>query len=108
MSYVYVYYGRGLTGAIGVSTLVTVPALWVGNGALVAWMVRLLVLYDPGKRKSWGRYVNERRVARILCWVYTGAEAAFWIGVAVHGMERCMSAHSLTSGVSTFCTRFNR
>lgn len=88
MAYSIVLGGLGRSGVVAVSTLITIPTLWVGNSALIAWMVRLLVLYDPRKRKSWGRYVNERRVARALCWTYAGMEAAFWIGVAVYGMER--------------------
>lgn len=75
--------------AAAISALITNPILWVGNGALIAWAVRLLVLYDPRKRKTWGHYVREKRVARALCWTYTGMEAAYWLGAAVFGMERC-------------------
>lgn len=80
-TYVAVFYGVGTdkNSARAVSALITVPALWVGNGALIAWVVRLLVLYDPRKRTTWGRFVRERSVARALCWTFAGMEAAFWI-----------------------------
>ena len=68
--------------------LIVFPAYLVGSGALIAWVVRLLVLYDPRKRKTWGRYVKERDVASALCWAYVGMEAAVWVGAAVFGLER--------------------
>ena len=75
-----------LGGAI--TTLSIIPTLVVGNGALIAWVIRLLVLYDPRKRKAWGRYFKEKRIARALCWIYAGIQAASWGGAAVYGMQR--------------------
>jgi len=62
-----------------VINLIIIPALWVGNSALVFWVIRLFVMYDPKKRKAWGRYINEKRMARGLCWAYAGMEAALWV-----------------------------
>lgn len=91
--YFIVLDGLGTTSAFDAQTLITAPALWVGNGALIAWVIRLLVLYDPSKRKRWGRYVNEKGIARALCWTYGGMEAVFWAAVAVYGMARLLSGH---------------
>ena len=74
-----------------ITTLVIVPVLVVGNGALIAWVIRLLVLYDPRKRKVWGRYVREARVARALCWIYVGIQAVSWGGAAVYGLKRWLA-----------------
>lgn len=106
LAYSLVFVGIERPGATGVITLITVPILWVGNGALIAWMVRMLVLYHPKKRKRWGRHVNEKRVARALCWTYFGMEAAFWIGVALYGIERWLRSHGRVK--RTLCPRFNR
>lgn len=77
-----------MTGGIAISTLIFIPVLWVGNSALIAWVIRLLVLYDPRKRRAWGRYVKETRVARALCWTYAGIQAVFWVGATVYGLKR--------------------
>ena len=79
-----------ITRGVAVSALIILPTLWIGNGALVAWVIRLLVLYDPQKRKAWGRYFKEKRVARALCWTYAIMEAAFCVGASVYGLKRCL------------------
>lgn len=77
-----------LTGAPAVSELVGSPASLVSVGALVAWVIRLLVLYDPKKRKRWGRYVRETSVARTLLWAYWGMEAVIWMVASAYGINR--------------------
>jgi len=74
-----------------VINLIIIPALWVGNSALVFWVIRLFVMYDPKKRKAWGRYINEKRMARGLCWAYAGMEAALWVAAAVFGFYRWLA-----------------
>ncbi|CAM9540169.1 unnamed protein product [Ectocarpus fasciculatus] len=97
MTYVaamYDYYGAEdsqtlkFTGAFAVNELIGSPASLVAIGALIAWAVRLLVLYDPMKRKRWGRYVREKPIAYALCLVYGGMEAVIWVFAALFGSDR--------------------
>lgn len=56
--------------------------------ATIAWVVRLLVLYDPIKRKKWGRYTNERRMFRGLICAYVLIEIPAWASAYVFGLQR--------------------
>lgn len=76
------------TGASAVNELIGSPASLVGIGALIAWAVRLLILYDPTKRKRWSRWARETFIARALCWFYGVMEAVIWVMAAVYGIDR--------------------
>lgn len=76
------------TGAAAVNELIGSPASLIAIGALLAWAVRLLVLYDPTKRKRWGRYVREKPIAYALCLAYGGMEAVIWVLAAVYSINR--------------------
>lgn len=64
MNVLYDYYSAedlpvfNYTGASAINQLIGSPASVVGMGALIVWATRLMILYDPNKRKRWGRYVR--------------------------------------------------
>lgn len=60
--------------------------LQVSVGAIIAWVVRLLVMYDPIKRRKWGRYTNEKRMFRGLVWTFVLLEVGAWASVGVNGL----------------------
>lgn len=61
----------------------------VSIGALIAWVVRLLVMYDPLKRRRWGRYTNEKRLFRGLIWTFVLLETGACVSGAVNGLAWC-------------------
>ena len=55
-------------------------------GAIIAWVVRLLVMYDPIKRRKWGRYTNEKRIFRVLIWTFVLLEVGAWASAGMNGL----------------------
>lgn len=55
---------------------------------MVGWVLRLIVMYDPPKRKKWGRLTNERRMFRVLVSAYVLLEVGVWLAVWNYGMMR--------------------
>ena len=97
--------GRGV--AMGVSALVTSPTVWVGNGALIAWMIRLLVCTIQVRGRAGGATSTKDASLVFWRWTYAGMEAAFWIGVALHGMERYMAVLHVHSRGRGKCALFD-
>lgn len=58
--------------------LVTLPAIWVAQAAVVFMAARLLVMYDPVKRFKYGRYTNEKHLFRCLMCLYVLVEISWW------------------------------
>ena len=54
---------------------------------MIGWVLRLLVMYDPIKRRKWGRYTNEKRIFRALVLAYVLLEAGAWTLVSNYGMS---------------------
>lgn len=51
----------------------------VAVASLIAWVIRLLVMYDPIKLRKWGRYTNnEKRMFRSLVRVYVLIQVGAW------------------------------
>lgn len=91
----YDYYGRAqygqvlkTTGAAAVAQLIGSPLSLIGVLALIAWVVRLLALYHPRKRKLLGRYIKEKGIACALCWTYGGMEIVIWALASAYGIDR--------------------
>lgn len=75
------------TGAASVCTLIGSPASLIGTMSLIWWVVRLLVLYDPAKRKRFGRYVKEKLAVRALLSLYVGLQVVVWATASSRGVN---------------------
>lgn len=53
---------------------------------MIAWVIRLLVMYDPVKRRKWGRYTNEKRIFRNLTRVFVLLEVGAWASAGMYGL----------------------
>ncbi|CAN0326152.1 unnamed protein product [Ectocarpus sp. 8 AP-2014] len=76
------------TGAAAVCTLIGNPASLIGTMSMIWWVVRLLVLYDPAKRKTYGRYVQDKLAVRALGWLYVGLQVVVWAAASSYGITR--------------------
>ncbi|CAN0191666.1 unnamed protein product [Ectocarpus sp. 4 AP-2014] len=91
----YDYYGNAqygqvfkFTGAAAVAQLIGSPVSLIGVLALIAWVFRVIALYDPKQRKRWGRFIKDKRIARALCWTYGGLAVVIWASAYVYGIDR--------------------
>ena len=78
-----------MTGVAAVLENFGSPATVTGIGALVGLALRLLVLYEPSKRKKWKPFVKEKTIARALCLFFVAMEVVIWAFVSVYGLDRC-------------------
>lgn len=80
---------RGPSTNTNISVLRTLAySSQVALTATIAWAVRLLVMYDPMKRRKWGRYTNEKRIFHGLIWTYVLIEVTIWASACVFGLQR--------------------
>lgn len=63
------------------------PGIFIAGCALIAWAIRLLVLYDPTKRKRWGHCTKESVIFRALVWSYAAIQAGAWFAVPFFGLQ---------------------
>lgn len=67
------------------------PEIWLSSqvcvGAMIGWVLRLLISYDPNKRRKWGRYTKEKRIFRTLIVAYVLLETGAWALVSAYGVE---------------------
>jgi len=68
--------------------LIWAPASSFSSWALILWVLRVIVLYDPAKRKRWRRYIKVRGIIRALLWAYVVTEAVGWGAVPLYGLQR--------------------
>ena len=69
--------------------LVGSPANCVSGCALITWAIRLVIMYDPAKRKRWGRYTKEAGVIfRALLWSYAAIQGVTLLAVPFYGLQR--------------------
>lgn len=68
--------------------LIWAPASSFSSWALILWVLRVVVLYDPAKRKRWGRYMKVGAIFRALIGAYVVAEAVGWGTVLAYGLQR--------------------
>lgn len=57
------------------------------QGLYVVRAARLLVMYDPVKRRHWGRFLNERVVLRAAVCLTVVFEGAVLLAMAVYGIK---------------------
>lgn len=73
----------------GVVVLVGSPLiLYLLVCAYVARGIRLVVLYDPRKRRKWARYIKERDVLQVLLGLAATTEIAAIAAIPVYGLAR--------------------
>jgi len=68
--------------------LIWAPASSFSSWALILWMLRLVVLYDPVKMKRWGRSMKVGDMFRALLWAYGVTEGVGWGAVLFYGLQR--------------------
>lgn len=59
----------------------------MSTGAIIACVLRILVMYDPVKRRKYGRYTKEERMFRALVWTFILLEVGAWSTACVTGVE---------------------
>lgn len=67
--------------------LIGSPATFIAGCALIAWATRLVVLYEPAKRKRWGHLAKEAVVFRALLWSYATIQGVVWLAVPFYGLQ---------------------
>lgn len=67
--------------------LIWSPASFIARFALIAWAIRLVVLYDPAKRKRWGHLTKEVVIFRALGWSYATIQGMAWLAVSICGLQ---------------------
>lgn len=68
--------------------LVLTPADFIAGYAIIAWAARLVIMYDPAKRKRWGRQMKEAVIFRALLWLYAAMQGGAWLAVPFHGQQK--------------------
>lgn len=63
------------------------PGQFLASIALIAWAIRLWVLYNPAKRKRRGHRTKEAVIFRSLAWSYAVIEAGAWLAVPFYGLQ---------------------
>lgn len=72
-------------------SLISFPALVTAELALVMTAVRLLVMYYPTLKASWGRYTKERPLVLVLVCGYAAIEIALWSAAGSVGLSRLVA-----------------
>lgn len=75
--------GYGVTVMIG---LQMTPTLF--QGAYIMRSFRLLMMYDPERRRRWGRLLREKNITQALVWPTVMLEIATLCAVQVYGVRR--------------------
>lgn len=68
--------------------LIRAPADFISGCALIAWAIRLVVMYDPAKRKRWGHLTKEAVVFRALVSSYAAIQGVAWLAVSFYGLQK--------------------
>lgn len=73
---------------IEAASMIGGPASFISGCALIAWAIRLVIMYDPAKRKRWGRHVKEDAMFRALVWLYAAIQGVVWLVMPFYGLQR--------------------
>lgn len=68
--------------------LVLGPADVISSYAIIAWATRLVIMYDPAKRKRWGHQTKEAVIFRALLWLYAAIQGVVWLAVPFYGLQK--------------------
>ncbi|CAN0386227.1 unnamed protein product, partial [Ectocarpus sp. 12 AP-2014] len=80
------------------------PATLVSTGAVIACVLRILVMYDPVKRRKYGRYTKEERMFQALVWTFVLLEVGAWSTACVTGAEWIATRVSVLDLLSMLAT----
>lgn len=67
---------------------------------VIVRVIRLLVMYDPRKRRRWGRYLKEKGILRGILGVILLAEVAVFSAFTLHGIPRYETGGARRSSMS--------
>eukprot|EP00752_Nemacystus_decipiens_P009743 g8701.t1 len=87
VEYAIAWGGRAPTDD-GVVDLVGLPALPPAMFLVIMRAVRILLMYYPRRRESWGRIPKEGEILRIAAGGYALLEVLVWVAAAIYGVPR--------------------